>query len=65
MFAASGLPVGLKIDNEGEISGRIRTNVTVATTFSVTVTFTRNGVIASQSFNWTVKPAPARKSGKG
>jgi len=63
-FTISGLN-GLRIDNDGEIGGHIDAGVTATTTFTVTVTFTENGVTATQQIAWTVKPAPARKGRKG
>ena len=62
-FSISGLN-GLKIDKDGEISGHIRAGVTSITVFTVTVTYTENGVTASQQIVWTVKPAPSKR-GKG
>ena len=62
-FAISGLN-GLKIDN-GEISGHIKANVTAITVFNVTVTYTLNGVTATQHITWTVKPASLRRDAKG
>jgi hypothetical protein len=63
VFTIAGLN-GLKIDKDGEISGHIRAGVTQVTTFDVIVTYTQDGVTATQHIAWTVKPAP-RKGGKG
>jgi hypothetical protein len=63
-FSISGLN-GLRIDKDGEIDGRIRAGVTDVTVFKVMVTFTENGVTATEEITWTVKPAPARRGGKG
>jgi len=63
-FAVSGLN-GLKIDQDGEISGHIKANVTAITVFNVTVTYTLNGVTATQHITWTVKPASLRRDAKG
>jgi hypothetical protein len=63
-FSISGLN-GLRIDKDGEIDGRIKAGVTDVTVFTVMVTFTMNGVTATQEITWTVKPAPARRGGKG
>ena len=51
VFTATGLPPGLRIDDEdGEIRGR----VTTAGLYDVTVTFTRKGVTVSTRFDWTI-----------
>jgi hypothetical protein len=64
LFAAAGLPGGLRIDKEdGEISGRIKSNT--AGTYNVTVTFTQNGVTVYQRFVWKIAKAAPRKGGKG
>ena len=62
-FSISGLN-GLKIDEDGEISGRIKANVTSVTVFKVLVTFSMNGATTTQPITWTVKPAPPRKGEK-
>ena len=60
-FSVSGL-TGLRIDNEGgEIHGHIDADVSAVTVFTVTVTFTENGVTATQQITWTVKPASSHK----
>ena len=64
VFTIAGLN-GLKIDKDGEISGHIRAGVTQVTTFDVIVTYSQDGVTATQHIAWTVKPAPPRKGGKG
>ena len=63
-FAISGLN-GLKIDNDGQISGHIRANINSVTVFTVTVSYTLNGVTASQQITWTVRPASLRIDRKG
>lgn len=51
VFAATGLPPGLGIDDaDGEIRGR----ATTAGLYHVTVTFTKNGVTVSTRFDWTI-----------
>jgi hypothetical protein len=62
-FSISGLN-GLRIDKDGEIDGRIRAGVTDVTVFKVMVTFTVDGVTATQEITWTVNPAPSRRGGK-
>ncbi len=62
-FSISGLN-GLKIDADGEISGRIKAGVTAVTVFKVTVTFTLQGVTATQQITWTVQPALRQKESK-
>ena len=62
-FSISALN-GLKIDKEGEISGRIDVNVTAVTVFNVMVTFTLDGATATRQITWTVKPAPPSKGKK-
>ena len=62
-FSISGLN-GLRIGKDGEINGRIKTNVPAVTVFTVTVTYTEHGVTATQQITWTVKPAAPRKGGK-
>jgi hypothetical protein len=52
-FKATGLPAGLRIDDDGEIRGEL----TTAGTRRVVVTFTpRNGAAVSTAFDWTVLP---------
>jgi hypothetical protein len=63
-FTISGLN-GLRIDNDGTISGHIKAGVTDVTLFHVVVTFTVNGSTATQEILWTVKPAPDRRGRKG
>ena len=63
-FTISGLN-GLKIDNDGTISGHIKAGVTDVTLFHVVVTFSVNGSTATQEILWTVKPAPDRRGRKG
>ena len=62
-FAISGLN-GLKIEKDGEIGGHIKANVTATTVFTVTVSYTLNGVTATQHITWTVKPASLRKEAR-
>ena len=55
-FSATGLPNGIRIDDEGEIHGHVGGP---AGTTIVTVSFTRNGVTVSTTFSWQVtRPAP-------
>jgi hypothetical protein len=52
-FKATGLPAGLRIEDDGEIRGEL----TMAGTRRVVVTFTpRNGAAVSTAFDWTVLP---------
>jgi hypothetical protein len=51
-FDATGLPPGLRISDDGEISGRLRDHS--AGTYQVTVTLQAEGQTVSQSFTWTV-----------
>jgi hypothetical protein len=60
VFTIGGLN-GLKIDKDGEIDGHIRTGVTAVTPFDVIVSYTEDGVTATQHIAWTVKPAPNKR----
>jgi hypothetical protein len=59
VFAAMGLPAGLRMTPPGVILGHVRKNTAGA--YQVTVTFTQDGVTASQTFDWTILPAPSGK----
>ncbi|MCU1382974.1 MAG: hypothetical protein JWL71_1671 [Acidobacteria bacterium] len=65
-FSAPALAaIGLKIDNDGEISGKIKTtSATAAYLVPVTVSYMQNGVTVYQRFVWKITPART-KSGKG
>jgi MBG domain-containing protein len=62
VFSATGLPNGLRIDKEGEISGHIKKGT--AGSYHVAVTFTSNGVTVSQGFMWNIVPAGPREGDK-
>jgi hypothetical protein len=56
-FTATGLPAGLRIEDDGEIRGRL----TAAGNDRVTVTFTPlSGLAVATSFDWTVLPKPPK-----
>lgn len=59
-WAATGLPAGLKIEDDGEIRGE----PTTTGVRTVVVTFTpRKGRAVSTTFSWTVTPKPPKKKG--
>ena len=57
-FVATGLPAGLRIEDDGEIRGK----PTTVGTYHVVVTFTQKkvGDTASTAFDWTVLPRPPK-----
>jgi hypothetical protein len=57
-YTATGLPAGLRIEDDGEIRGRLKTEGT----YRVVVTFTqdRTGSSVSAAFDWTVLPRSSR-----
>ena len=59
-FAASGLPTGLSIDTDGNITGTIDSSASASGPYSVDVTVTDgNGGLVTDTFVWSVtNPAP-------
>ncbi len=59
-FSATGLPPGLTIDTNGNITGTITSSASVGGTYSVEVTVDDgNGGVTIETFDWTVtNPAP-------
>jgi len=61
-FDASGLPPQLHIEpRQGVIRGHIRKDAANLSPYTVTVTYTRNGVTFSESFMWTVLDSNERR----
>jgi hypothetical protein len=60
-FSATGLPNGIRIDDEGEIHGHVGGP---AGSNRVTVGFTKNGVTVSTTFMWEVTQPAAGRVGK-
>ena len=54
-FSATGLPSGLIVDSDGEITGTITTDAAASSPYAVTVTETDGGASVSKSFNWYVQ----------
>ncbi len=63
-YTASGLPAGLAINaRSGMISGTIAADADTASPYAVTVTATdEKGAATSETFGWTIDPAPSAAS---
>ena len=63
-FAATGLPTGLMIDDDGKISGTIDSSASIAGTYTVNVTASdSNGGTIVATFEWAISnPAPVAEN---